>query len=193
MWDLKKKKIRMQPFAFTSGTGTACSVHNNSVYGNENTKWVASFQSESVKGCWGSCVSVDWINIFCCPLSRRRRVTLTISKQRGRICNVFRTGEKDNLSAVAVENLPCCVYFFLHSQLWFCWLGEALLTTHLLCLCHCLTWLTFAPIPCSKPGLLTALRQFVVGLLSRLCVWFLKTFYVFYALCFLASLSVTSQ
>lgn len=46
-----EKKVRMQPFASTSGTGTVCSVHNNSVYGNENTKWVASFQSESVKGC----------------------------------------------------------------------------------------------------------------------------------------------
>lgn len=54
-----KARVRMQPVAFTSGTGTACSVHNKSVYDNENTKWVASFQSESVKGCCGIRVYLD--------------------------------------------------------------------------------------------------------------------------------------
>lgn len=34
-------------------------VHTKSVYDNENTKWVASFQSESVKGCCGIHVYVD--------------------------------------------------------------------------------------------------------------------------------------
>lgn len=92
-------------------------------------------------------VYLDWINIFCSSLSRRR-FTLTISKQRARICDAFRTGVKDNISTVAAGNLPCCVCFFLRS-LWFCWLGEALLTTHLLCLCHQLTWLTSAAITCS--------------------------------------------
>lgn len=101
----------MQAFAFMSGTGTACSVHKNSVCDNENTKWVASFQSESVKGCCAS-VYVDWINIFCCPLTRRRRVTLTISKQRAKIPGAFQTGAKDNLSTVTVGNLPRCVCFF---------------------------------------------------------------------------------
>lgn len=48
----------MQPLALRSGTGTACSVHN-SVYDNENTKWAASFQPESVKGCCGVRVCVD--------------------------------------------------------------------------------------------------------------------------------------
>lgn len=186
----------MQPFAFTPGTGTTCSVHNTSVYVNENTKWV---RAEPVKGCCSVRVYLDWINIFFSSFQEEESHFNNI-KAKGQHLQCFPNSESQ--SVLLLSQLGVCLavfYLFIHLffmcfLVWFCWLGEALLTTHLLCLCHQLSWLTSAPITCSIKAWSSrcSLPACCWSLVVMLCVVLEHSICVF-VLCFLVSASLSTS